>query len=87
MSSNSAERIVRRLKRDAPEIAKALACGEFASVRAAALTIDQPYPGHRFATVPLAINSLISKANICSWVLDSVAPGRKGKVRFVSGRG
>jgi hypothetical protein len=36
-SSDSAERIVRRLKRDFPEIAEALARGEFKSARAAAI--------------------------------------------------
>ena len=35
LSSNSAERIVRRLKRDHPKIAEALARGEFPSARAA----------------------------------------------------
>jgi hypothetical protein len=37
LSSDSAERIVRRLKRDAPEIAEALARGEFVSARAAGI--------------------------------------------------
>jgi hypothetical protein len=37
LSSESAERIVRRLKRDHPEIAAALARGEFKSARAAAI--------------------------------------------------
>lgn len=36
-SSTSAERLVRRLKRDAPEIAAALARGEYPSARAAAI--------------------------------------------------
>lgn len=47
LSSNSAERIVRRLKRDAPAIAEALARGEFKSARAAALAagiIKPPAP-------------------------------------------
>jgi hypothetical protein len=37
LGGNSAERIVRRLKRDHPEIAEALARGEFASARAAGI--------------------------------------------------
>ena len=37
LSSESAERIVRRLKRDHPEIAKSLARGEFPSARAAGI--------------------------------------------------
>jgi hypothetical protein len=36
LSSNSAERIVRRLKRDRPDIAIALGRGEYKSARAAA---------------------------------------------------
>jgi hypothetical protein len=47
LNSNSAERIVRRLKRDAPDIAEALARGEFKSARAAGIAagiITPPTP-------------------------------------------
>jgi hypothetical protein len=59
LSSDSAERIIRRLKRDAPEIAEALANGDYKSARAAAIaagiitpptTLDQLRRSWRKAT-------------------------------------
>lgn len=41
LSSTSAERIVRRLKRDHPDIAAALGRGEFRSARAAGMAAHQ----------------------------------------------
>jgi hypothetical protein len=58
LSSDSAERIVRRLKRDAPEIAEALGRGEFKSARAAGIAAGIIRPPTPFEQVCKLLDKL-----------------------------